>query len=81
MGLSRCILTVLMRSLRSLVASYLESECTGCQSCMMLSDAQGYLQTAPPGMHFSWTCDRMGGALIFHCWAKVSGKWDGSRAE
>ncbi len=32
---------------------------------MMLSDAQGYLQTAPWYALFPGTCDRMGGAWIF----------------
>lgn len=39
---------------------------------MMLSDAQGYLQTAP-GMHFSRDLRSYGWCLDFHCWARVSG--------
>lgn len=44
---------------------------------MMLSDAQGYLQTAPwyalfPGLAIVWI------VLGFHCWARVSGNGMGA---
>ena len=47
---------------------------------MMLSDAQGYLQTAPWYALFP-DLRSYGWCLDFHCWAKVSGNGTGSRAE